>query len=130
MDRQWHYTKDSDYPQLFGEYVEKSYPQIPCLVLYRNSYCVRYWNNTAECWDDEECDDFFCSKDEVQKWMYIDSLDEETDGMVANQELVEELSKRMKYVEKAKDSILACNYGIAKKLLCKVLYDEWKVNVI
>lgn len=74
MEVLWHQTKDGDYPVATGEYLRETYPQIPCLVLYNGMYCVRYWNVTEECWDDEECDDYFCSKDEVDKWLYIDEL--------------------------------------------------------
>ena len=28
-------------------------------------YGVRYWNVTEQCWDDEECDDYECSKDAI-----------------------------------------------------------------
>lgn len=70
----WHYTNQGDYPIATGEYLQNTYPQIPCLVLYRGMYCVRYWNVTEECWDDEECDDFFCRKDMVDKWLYIDDI--------------------------------------------------------
>ena len=75
MELKWHYTKDNDYPELFGKYENKHYPQIPCLVLYRGMYGVRYWNVTEQCWDDEECDDYCCDKDGVNKWLYIDSLE-------------------------------------------------------
>ena len=70
----WHYTEKGDYPKVFGDYKHQRYPQIPCLVEYKRTYCVRYWNVTEECWDDEECDDFFCDKEDVTRWMYIDPL--------------------------------------------------------
>lgn len=75
MELKWHYTKDNDYPELFGEYAHKVYPQIPCLVFYRGTYMVRWWNIEEKCWDDEECDDYFCDKDGVEKWLYIDALE-------------------------------------------------------
>lgn len=31
-------------------------------------YGVRYWNVTEKCWDDEECDDYECSKDAIEEW--------------------------------------------------------------
>ena len=77
MDKKWHYTKDGDYPVIFGEYEKKHYPQIPCLVELRGGYGVRYWNPTEECWDDEECDDYECEKDSVERWMYLDPLIDE-----------------------------------------------------
>lgn len=76
MDKKWHFTKDEDYPKAFGGYLRDNYPQIPCLVVHGGMYCVRYWNCFEECWDDEECDDYFCDKDAVEKWMYIDALEE------------------------------------------------------
>lgn len=77
MDKKWHYTKDGDYPVVFGEYINQSYPQIPCLVLRNGMYGVRYWNVTEECWDDEECDDYFCDKDGIEHWKYLDPIIEE-----------------------------------------------------
>ena len=59
IDTKWRYPELGEYPILFGEYKNKHYPQIPCLVLYKGMYGVRFWNCTEECWDDEECDDFF-----------------------------------------------------------------------
>ena len=80
MNKLWHYTKDNDYPEVFGEYVKLNYPQIPCLVLYRGMFGVRHWNVQCKCWDDESCDDFFCLKDQVDKWCYIDELDNDYMG--------------------------------------------------
>lgn len=77
IDSKWHYPQKGEYPVIYGEYERKHYPQIPCLVFHRGMYGVRFWNCTEECWDDEECDDFYCSKEEVEKWMYIDSLEQE-----------------------------------------------------
>ena len=37
-------------------------------------YGVRYWNVTEQCWDDEECDDYECSKDAIDEWAYLDDL--------------------------------------------------------
>lgn len=74
MDNKWHFTEEGDYPVVFGEYLDKHYPQIPCLVEYRKTYGIRFWNVTEECWDDEECDDFFCKKEAVSRWRYLDAL--------------------------------------------------------
>ena len=49
---------------------------------------------------------------------------------VANKALADELEKRFKLIEKAKEQIMVGNYGIAKKLLCKVLYDELKISIV
>lgn len=70
----WHYTKDKDYPKLYGKYEHDHYPQIPCLVHDDCGWGVRYWNVTAQCWDDEHCDNYYCGKDLVEKWAYIDEL--------------------------------------------------------
>lgn len=79
----WHDMK-SEEPQVYGEYEDKRYPQIPCLVLGNLStgygYGVRYWNVTEECFDDEECDDFECNKDDIEKWAYLDDLLPNTDS--------------------------------------------------
>ena len=77
MDNKWHYTINNEYPEVFGEYKNQHYPQIPCLVEGINFYGIRYWNVIEQCWDDEECDDYFCDKTEVIRWRYLDSLLEE-----------------------------------------------------
>lgn len=73
----WHKTKD-ELPQVHGEYENEHYPQIPCLVYGKLStgtgYGVRYWNVTEQCWDDEECDDYECPKDDIDEWAYLDDL--------------------------------------------------------
>lgn len=71
----WHYTKDNDYPKILNKYITQRYPQIPCLVLRNGMYGVRYWNVTEQCWDDEQCDDYDCAPNEVEKWLYIDLLE-------------------------------------------------------
>ena len=79
LKKNWHYTKDNDYPVVFGKYENHAYPQIPCLVELRTPcgwYGVRFWNATQECWDDEYCDDYYCDKEGVVRWMYIDDLTE------------------------------------------------------
>ena len=79
-NKKWHYTKDNDYPVAFGIYTNQAtYPQIPCLVELKTPcgwYGVRFWNATQKCWDDEECDDYYCDKDGVVRWMYLDDLTE------------------------------------------------------
>ena len=78
MDKKWHYTEKGEYPVLFGEYENQHYPQIPCLVQEKNScYGIRYWNCTEECWYDEECDDYYCDKEGIRRWMYLDPIIEE-----------------------------------------------------
>lgn len=73
----WHDMKTEE-PQVYGEYKNRVYPQIPCLVYGKLStgigYGVRYWNITEKCWDDEECDDYECSKDAIEEWAYLDDL--------------------------------------------------------
>lgn len=73
----WHDMK-SEEPQVYGEYENRIYPQIPCLVYGKLStgigYGVLYWNVTEKCWDDEECDDYECSKDAIEQWVYLDDL--------------------------------------------------------
>lgn len=65
-------------PQVYGEYENDNYPQIPCLVKgYLSSgygYGIRYWNVTQQCWDDEQCDDYECAKDKVEEWAYLDDI--------------------------------------------------------
>lgn len=73
----FHKTKD-EVPQVYGEYENDSFPQIPCLVLGHLStgygYGVRYWNVECQVWDDEECDDAECEKDAVEEWAYLDDI--------------------------------------------------------
>lgn len=72
----WHNREEE--PQVYGEYENKVCPQIPCLVLGHLStgygYEVRYWNVAYKVWDDEACDDYECSKDNIEKWCYLDDL--------------------------------------------------------
>lgn len=72
----WH--DKSEIPEIYGEYENDIYPQIPCLVLGNLStgygYGVRYWNVTHQVWDDEECDDFECKMDAIEKWAYLDDI--------------------------------------------------------
>ena len=83
----WH-DMEEEAPQVYREYGDSIYPQIPCLVVGHLStgygYGVRYWNVTEQCWDDEECDDYECDKDKIEEWAYIDDLTperkEETNG--------------------------------------------------
>lgn len=73
----WH-NMGTEVPQIYGDYVDSIYPQIPCLVVGHLStgygYGVRYWNVTEQCWDDEECDDYECDKDKIEEWAYLDDL--------------------------------------------------------
>lgn len=73
----WH-NMGTEVPQIYGDYGDSIYPQIPCLVRGDLStgygYGVRYWNVTEQCWDDEECDDYECDKDKIEEWAYLDDL--------------------------------------------------------
>ena len=73
----WH-DMGAEVPQIYGDYGDSIYPQIPCLVVGHLStgygYGVRYWNVTEQCWDDEECDDYECDKDKIEEWAYLDDL--------------------------------------------------------
>ena len=73
----WH-DMGAEVPQIYGDYGDSIYPQIPCLVRGNLStgygYGVRYWNVTEQCWDDEECDDYECDKDKIEEWAYLDDL--------------------------------------------------------
>lgn len=73
----WH-DMETEVPQVYGEYKDSIYPQIPCLVVGHLStgygYGVRYWNLNQQCWDDEECDDYECGKDKIEEWAYLDDL--------------------------------------------------------
>ena len=50
---------------------------------------------------------------------------------VANKALAEELQKRYRLIEKAYEQIIFNNYGIARKLLNRVLHDDpISINVL
>ena len=53
------YTNNGEYPEVFGQYEDDNYPQIPCLVEDLGFFGIRYFNITEQCWDDEEADDYF-----------------------------------------------------------------------
>ena len=74
LDNKWHYTEDGEYPEVFGQYEDDTYPEIPCLVEDIGFFGIRYWNVTAQCWDDEDSDDFFCNKEQIVRWRYLDAL--------------------------------------------------------
>ena len=74
MDNKWHYTENNEYPVVFGKYKNQHYQQIPCLVEYVGFFGIRYWNVNQECWDDEEADDYFCDKDSIIRWKYLDAI--------------------------------------------------------
>lgn len=74
LDNKWHYADKNDYPEVFGQYENEHYPQIPCLVEDIGFFGIRYWNVTEQCWDDEDADDYFCSKESIVRWRYLDSL--------------------------------------------------------
>ena len=73
----WHDMKE-EVPQIYGDYEDSIYPQIPCLVRGMLStgygYGVRYWNTTNQYWDNEERDDYECDKDKIEEWAYLDDL--------------------------------------------------------
>ena len=79
MDKKWHYTEKGEYPVVSGKYEKQRYPQIPCFVQKKrdNDYCILCWNCTEEYWDDEDCDDYYCDKEGVIRWMYLDPIIEE-----------------------------------------------------
>lgn len=72
MGNKWHYTENDDYPVVFGKYEKHVYPQIPWLV--DGPFGVRYWNVKEQCWDDEDGDDYFCDKNQITRWRYLDAL--------------------------------------------------------
>lgn len=74
----WHFPKNGELPEAKGKYKEEHYPQIPCLCKMKNNdYGVRYWNVKEQCFDTEDCDDYCCNADKVEKWLYIDDLEQQ-----------------------------------------------------
>jgi hypothetical protein len=39
----------------------ESYEYVDCLIFHEGEVKHRPWNCEHRCWDDEECDDFFCA---------------------------------------------------------------------
>lgn len=44
--------------------------QVLCLY-YRHTYKLLVWNNIYNCWDGEDGDDYYCSRDEVEYWTHL-----------------------------------------------------------
>ena len=44
--------------------------QVLCLY-YKYPYKLLVWNDTYNCWDNEDGDDYFCSRDEVEYWTHL-----------------------------------------------------------
>ena len=38
---------------------------------YGHQYKLLIWNDTYNCWDNEDGDDYFCSQDKVEYWTYL-----------------------------------------------------------
>lgn len=74
MDNKWHYTDNGEYPVVFGQYEKEDYPEIPCLVEDLGFFGIRYWDVTEQCWNDEQADEYFCDKDRIIRWRYLDAL--------------------------------------------------------
>lgn len=69
----WH-----DNTEIPSKYASGSYPQIPCIVYGYIStgygYGIRYWNTMEHCWDSEDCDDYECEMNNIEKWAYLNDL--------------------------------------------------------
>lgn len=66
----WKYTEKGEYPQPN----QKEKDEIRCLVFHKGYTRILCWNTHYECWDDEEGDDYYCNKELVEKWEYLDSI--------------------------------------------------------
>ena len=75
-------------------------------------------------------EDYELPGDEDKTYGYIGGEEKNGGVFMANQVLLDELTRRFRLVEKAKDQLIAGNYGIAKKLLYKILYDPLQIKVI
>jgi hypothetical protein len=45
-----------------------------CLVVRKRYVEILVWNNTHECWDDSDGDDFCCNLDDVKYWILLSDL--------------------------------------------------------
>ena len=66
----WKYTSKGEYPQPS----QKEKDEIRCLVFRKGWHQILCWNAHYECWDDEEGDDYFCDKEQVEKWEYLENI--------------------------------------------------------
>lgn len=71
----WHYTKGGDYPQKTDD---KGYgDHVPCLVEMENyDYKLLCYNTYYQCWDDDECDDFYCDIHSVKRWISVQEIND------------------------------------------------------
>ena len=68
----WHYTNQNDFPQPRAGKGDND--EFQCLGYDHGQYILLYWNCHYECWDDEQGDDYYCDKDKVEKWCYLDDI--------------------------------------------------------
>jgi hypothetical protein len=68
----WHYTKDGDLPSGNRDH-------IICLADTKHGYMLLGYNTYEQCWDDGECDDYYCDAYNVERWCslkeIVDSFD-------------------------------------------------------
>ena len=57
--------------------INSTYPEqnTRCLVLHRGWLRILTWDAYYKCWDDEEEDDYFCDKENVEKWITLDEIE-------------------------------------------------------
>ncbi len=68
----WHDAREEPIPH--GDEAESVYPHVVCLIEDAWGFGVRYWNTAEKYWDDEDADDYYCDKEKVERWCYIDDL--------------------------------------------------------
>jgi hypothetical protein len=62
----WHDTKDNIKPKpIHGE-------TIPCIVQRYNCFELCYWDESNDCWNDRDDDDYAYDFEKVDYWAYIE----------------------------------------------------------
>lgn len=80
----WHYTNQNDFPQ--PRKGKGDNDEFQCLVYDHGQYFMLYWNCHYECWDDEQGDDYYCDKNEIEKWCPLDDVVEKLDAIEYGEE--------------------------------------------
>jgi len=57
-------TQDDEYPKV----------DTPCLVIFHSTPTILVWNANFEAWDDEDGDDYFCDKEDIEKWYPLNKI--------------------------------------------------------
>lgn len=68
----WKETNKNEYPDI-NLFPNRLY-DIPCLVHSKYGFMILWWNAEYKCWDNEQGDDYYCDKELIDKWEYLDKI--------------------------------------------------------